>query len=106
MFVAGALEHDRPFLAPLYKFLTLHTRNAVRRIPSYVAFILEFLSRSVSSNRHYDCNEFLEKSGVVPRVDAQARMEDLIDGRRPGSLWRFQASRFCGFMNAETSRLS
>ena len=24
MFVAGALEHERPFLGPLYKFLTMH----------------------------------------------------------------------------------
>ena len=34
MFVAGALEHERPFLGPLHKFLTLHPRNAVRRVPS------------------------------------------------------------------------
>ena len=32
MFVAGALEHERPFLVPLYKFLTMHPRNAVRRV--------------------------------------------------------------------------
>ena len=41
-------------------------------VPSYVAFILAFLSRSISGDRHYDCNKFLEKSGVAPRVDAQA----------------------------------
>ena len=37
MFVAGALEHERPFLGPLYKFLTMHPRDSVRRVPSYVA---------------------------------------------------------------------
>ena len=31
MFVAGALEHERPFLGPLYKFLTMHPRDSVRR---------------------------------------------------------------------------
>ena len=40
MFVAGALEHERPFLGPLYKFLILHPRNAMRRVPPYVSFIL------------------------------------------------------------------
>ena len=49
MFVAGALEHERPFLAPLYKFLTMHPRNSIRRVPPYVAFILRYLGRAVSS---------------------------------------------------------
>ena len=40
--------------------------------PPYVTFILNFLSRSVSIDRHYDCNQFLDKSSVAPRVDAQA----------------------------------
>ena len=43
MFVAGPLEHERPFLAPLYKFLTMHPRNAVRRVPLYVSFMFEVL---------------------------------------------------------------
>ena len=61
-----------PFLGPLYKFLILHPRNAVRRVPPYVSFIPNFLSQSVSIGRHYDCNQFLDKSSVAPRVDAQA----------------------------------
>ena len=72
MFVAGALEHERPFLGHLYKFLTLHPRNVVRRVPPYVSFILNFLSQSVSIDRHYDCNQFLDRSNVAPRVDVQA----------------------------------
>ena len=48
MFVAGALEHERPFLAPLYKFLTMHPRDSIRRVPPYVSFILKYLSREVS----------------------------------------------------------
>ena len=71
MFVAGALEHERP-LGSLCKFLTLHPRSAVRRVPPYVSFILNFLSQSVSIGRHYDCNQFLDRSNVAPRVDAQA----------------------------------
>ena len=45
--VAGALEHKRPFLG-------------------------QVLARSIAKNRHYDCNKFLERSRVAPRVDAQA----------------------------------
>ena len=66
MFEDGSSEHERPFLGPLFEFLTLHPRFSIRRVPPCASFILEFL------NRHYDCNEFLEKSGIAPRVDAQA----------------------------------
>ena len=45
MFVAGALEHETTILAPLYKFLTMHPRGSVRRVPPYVAFILRYLAR-------------------------------------------------------------
>ena len=50
MFVAGALEHERPFLAPLYKFLTMHPRNFIRRVPPYVSFILKYLARERYEN--------------------------------------------------------
>ena len=36
MYVAGALEHERPFLSPLDSFLSLHPRGAVRIVPTYV----------------------------------------------------------------------
>ena len=65
MFVAGALEHERPFLAPLYKFLTM-------RVPPYVSFILKYLAREVSLKRHYDCGTKISSAGCMPRVDAQA----------------------------------
>ena len=47
MFVVGALEHERPFLGPLYKFMTMDPRNAVRRIPPYVGFILRYLAGQI-----------------------------------------------------------
>ena len=55
MFVAGALEHERPFLAPFYKFLTMHPRNAVRRVHPYVSFILRYLAGEMSKKRHCEC---------------------------------------------------
>ena len=72
MFVAGALEHERPFLAPLYKFLTVHPRDSIRRVPPYVSFIMKYLSREISLKRHYDCGTKISSVGCTPRVDAQA----------------------------------
>ena len=37
VYVAGALEFERPFLGPLYRFLTIHPRNSVRRVPRMLA---------------------------------------------------------------------
>ena len=38
MFVVGALELERPFLGPLCRFMSLHPRSSVRRVPPYVRF--------------------------------------------------------------------
>ena len=35
VYVAGDLEFERPFLGPLYKFLTGHPRGSVRRVEVY-----------------------------------------------------------------------
>ena len=50
MFVADRLEHELPFLGPLYKFLTLHPRNLVRRVPSHATFILEFVAQRLEES--------------------------------------------------------
>ena len=34
---AGALEHERPFLAPLYRFMTMHPRHSIQIVPPYVS---------------------------------------------------------------------
>ena len=36
MFVAGALECERPFLGPLYKIITLHPRNPAAHVVQLV----------------------------------------------------------------------
>ena len=55
MYVASALEFERPFLSPLYRFLTLHPRGSVRRLPAYVIFVLRYLADRIQESRHYDC---------------------------------------------------
>ena len=62
MHVSGALEFERPFLAPLYKFM--NPRDSVRRVPAYVAFLLRYLATQVEECRH--------SAETAPRVDAQA----------------------------------
>ena len=75
MFVVGALELERPFLGPLYRFMSLHPRSSVRKVPSYVRFFLRYLADRVSGSRHYNCAVSMESTTVAPRVDAQASSE-------------------------------
>ena len=72
MFVAGAEGHERPFLAPLKKFLPIHPQKSIRRVPPYVSFILKYLAREVSLKRHYECGTRMSSGDCTPRVDAQA----------------------------------
>ena len=81
MYVARALEHERPFFAPLYKFMVMHPRGSVRKVPPYVSFFLRYLSRQVRQSRHYPCAEELRPAAQAPRVDAQASDERTGRGR-------------------------
>ena len=74
-YVAGALEHVRPFLAPMYRFLTMHPRSSVRVISPYVSFFLSYLAQQVEADRHFPCASDLRASAQAPRVDAQASAE-------------------------------
>ena len=72
MYVVGALEYERPFLGPLYRFLILHPRGSVRKVPGFVKFILRFLAAQVEKTRHHSCAVELRPALGAPRVDAQA----------------------------------
>ena len=74
-YVSGALEFERPFLAPLYRFLTIHPRGCIRRVPSYVALILRYLASQIRLQRHYRCDSVVLPVDCAPRVDAQASLE-------------------------------
>ena len=74
MYVVGALEFERPFLGPLYKFMSIHPRNSVRRVPAYVSFILRYLDQQIQKSRHYSCATELHPMTSAPRVDAQASL--------------------------------
>ena len=66
MYVAGALEYERPFLGPLYRFMSLHPRDSVRAVPPYVSFFLRHLAAQISELKALHPNQ------LAPRVDAQA----------------------------------
>ena len=72
MFVARALEHERPFLGPLKRFISIHPRDSTRKVPPYVKFILRYLSDEISKQRQYHCDTELTAADCIPRVDAQA----------------------------------
>ena len=69
MLVTGALEPERPFLGPFFKFLNAHPRGTVRVGPPCFKFFLTFLSRQVPVNRH------VRSWDTTPRFDAQAPRE-------------------------------
>ena len=119
MFVAGALEHDRPFLGPLYKFLTLHPRNAVRRVPPYAAFSsTSFLRASqpadtatattswknlvyLRGSTHKRAHHVL---GSAAGSRTSMRTVQSINGCHSGSRWRSEWKTSLGFTNVETNR--
>ena len=72
MYVAGALEYETPFLAPFYRFLSLHPRGSTRPVPSYVAFVPWYLAAQVAENRHYSRSAECVMVMSTLRVDAQA----------------------------------
>ena len=74
MYVVGALEFERPFLGPLYKFMSIHPRNSVRRVPAYVSFILRYLNQQIRESRQYSCATEIHPMASAPRVDAQASL--------------------------------
>ena len=75
MYVAGAFEHERLFLAPLCKFMSMHPWSSTRTVPSYVSFFLLSLSQQVQKCRHISRAEELRTLRLAHRVDAQASAE-------------------------------
>ena len=56
-YVAGTLEHDGPFLAPLHKLMAMHPRRSLRIVPPKAVFFQRFLSSQVQKTKHISCAE-------------------------------------------------
>ena len=76
-FVTGALEYEKPFLAPLFAFLALHPGKGRRFIPMYVALVLEYLAGRFELRRHYPSAVRREKLEEAFRADARATEETI-----------------------------
>ena len=81
MYVAGAQEYKRPFLGPLYGFMSLHPRNSVRLFQAHVKFFLSHFATQLELCRHYSCAMEIHSWETAPRVDVQASEE------RTGKSW-------------------
>ena len=71
-FAVGALERERPFLAPLFAFVAKHPTSAVRPLPLFVRLRLPYLARCIAAKRLYCCATQRAQLQHAPRVDAHA----------------------------------
>ena len=71
-YVVGALELERPFFGLLYRFMTIHPRNSVRKVLPHVSFTLRYLADQVVQSRHCSCTIERLAGSTTARVDAQA----------------------------------
>ncbi len=76
-FVAGALEYEKPFLSPIYTFLSLHPRGGTRPLPTYLRLVLRFLSARIARRRYYPSAVTRSKQSNPFRVDAHAEGEEV-----------------------------
>ena len=79
-FVAGALRHVRPFLAPIFSWSATMAPGAFSKFPDAVIILLEFIREEVQ-RRPMRPAEPLERDPVdIFRVDAKAASEDIVVG--------------------------
>ena len=71
-FVCGALDYDRPFVAPLYSFASRHAPQSVKPLLLYVPVTLEYLRKKITQRRHCECGLQRQSWEQAWRVDAHA----------------------------------
>jgi len=83
-YACGALEFDRPFLAPLCTFGSLHPLDSTRALPTYVLVVVQFLRDRLTVRRVQHCGQKLGEPLEALRVDAKAEGETAtLGGWRP-----------------------
>ncbi len=71
-FVVGALEWERPFLAPLFAFVSKQPKGGHRALPLFVRLIAQYLASRISLRRLYP-SALARRSDIEPfRIDAAA----------------------------------
>ena len=72
VFVYGALQWDKPFLAPLFTFLKLHKPGRERRLPLYAKIVLTWLMERLKERRAHPLQTRRTIERAILRVDAKA----------------------------------
>ena len=76
-FLAGPLEHLRPFLGPLYAWSCAGARFARPKLPVMLLLTLRFIEAELQRNRMSACRSRTKQLGEVFRLDAKAEGENL-----------------------------
>ncbi len=76
-YIAGALDYDRPFLAPVFTFVSLFSPLAVRPLPLYVSTCLTYFAQRVARRRHFSMAVSRTQIRDGPRVDAFAQGDQI-----------------------------
>ncbi len=71
-FVVGALEWERPFLAPLYAFLARQPKSGHRPLPLFIRLIAQYLASRIALRRIYPSAVVRRKDLEPFRIDASA----------------------------------
>ena len=71
-FVCGALEWEKPFMAPLFNFLSRRKRGGLQAVPLYIRVVCRFLSEQVKRRRMYPSASTKSIGVEAFRVDAEA----------------------------------
>ena len=86
-FVAGPLEHIRPFLGPLYQWASAGPGYARPAIPIMIHLILKFIASEIKRERMSSCPSKTKQLGEIFRLDAKAEGEQVAIGG-----WRVKGS--------------
>ena len=79
-FVAGALPHVRPFLAPLFAWSSVQSMGTCSAFPAAVDVALEFILAEVARNPMRVARLVSEEPTDVFRIDAKAEKDTIVVG--------------------------
>eukprot|EP00438_Fugacium_kawagutii_P029840 Skav200966 [mRNA] locus=scaffold448:569541:570587:- [translate_table: standard] len=79
-FVAGALQHVRPFLGPLFAWAAMLAPGTYAKFPEAVSILLQYVMREVQSEPMSRPRQLKEYSKEAFRVDAKAEQDKIVIG--------------------------
>lgn len=79
-FVAGALRHVRPFLAPLFSWAAVLAGGTFAKFPDAVVILLEYVREEVARKPVRGLEPLLTAPSDIFRVDAKAAGEEIVIG--------------------------